>query len=173
MEHSFFFPAVIIAFKKDIIRLIDAGKNMKKLSLFMAFVLLGSFGPATGQNVDSTGEVTISKTRLLDKIKGGWAGQAIGCTYGGPTEFRFQSTFIPDYQPIPWSRDSLRWFFENAPGLYDDIYMDLTFVEVLEKEGLDAPAGAFAERFANAGYMLWHANQMARYNILNGIAPPR
>jgi hypothetical protein len=116
--------------------------------------------------------VTLPRSALLDKIKGGWAGQVIGCTYGGPTEFRFQSTFIPDYQPIAWSRDSVRWYFGNAPGLYDDIYMDLTFVEVLEREGLDAPAGAFAKRFADAGYPLWHANQMARYNILNGIAPP-
>jgi hypothetical protein len=117
--------------------------------------------------------VTLPRSALLDKIKGGWAGQAIGCTYGGPTEFVFQSTFIHDYQPIPWSRDSLRWSFEKVPGLYDDIYMDLTFVEVLEKEGLDAPAEKFAERFAHAGYTLWHANQMARYNILNGIAPPQ
>jgi len=117
--------------------------------------------------------VTLSRGALLDKIKGGWAGQAIGCTYGGPTEFRFQNTFIHDYQPLVYDRDSLRWNFENGPGLYDDIYMDLTFVEVLEKEGLGASAEAFAAKFANAGYTLWHANQMARYNILNGIAPPQ
>ncbi len=119
------------------------------------------------------GFITLPKSGLLDKIKGGWAGQAIGCTYGGPTEFRFQSTFIPDYQPLSWSRGALRWYFENAPGLYDDIYMDLTFVEVIEEKGLDAPAEAFAEKFAQAGYPLWHANQMARYNILNGIGPPQ
>jgi len=116
---------------------------------------------------------TLPRGELLDKIRGGWAGQAIGCTYGGPTEFVFQSTFIHDYQPIPWNRDSLRWFFENLPGLYDDVYMDLTFVEVLEKAGPDAPAGAFAEKFAKAGYPLWHANQMARYNILNGMIQPQ
>jgi len=116
--------------------------------------------------------VTIPKSVLLDKIKGGWAGQVIGCAFGGPTEFRFQSTFIPDHQPISWSRDAVKRFFENAPGLYDDVYMDLSFVEVLEKEGLDAPAKSFAAKFAAAGYPLWHANQMARYNILQGIAPP-
>jgi hypothetical protein len=37
---------------------------------------------------------------------------------------------------------------------------------------LDAPAKDFAIAFANAEYMLWHANQAARYNILNGIMPP-
>jgi hypothetical protein len=115
----------------------------------------------------------LSKSALRDKIRGGWAGQVIGCTFGGPTEFRFNSTFIPVYQPISWSKDSVKWYFENQPGLYDDIYMDLTFVEALERHGLDAPAGLFAEKFAHAEYPLWHANQMARYNILNGIAPPR
>lgn len=42
----------------------------------------------------------ISKTVLQDKIKGGWAGQTIGVTFGGPYEFQFQGTFIGEYQPI-------------------------------------------------------------------------
>ena len=61
---------------------------------------------------------------------------------------------------------------KNTPGLYDDIYMDLTFVEVMEKEGIDAPASSHAKAYANAKYWLWHANQQGRYNILNGIMPP-
>jgi hypothetical protein len=114
----------------------------------------------------------IPKETLRDKIKGGWAGQVIGCAFGGPTEFQFRSTFIPDHQPIEWDKDRIAWYYDNAPGLYDDIYMDLTFVEVFEKEGMDAPAERFAFAFANAGYPLWHANQAARYNILQGILPP-
>lgn len=117
--------------------------------------------------------VTLSKATLQDKIKGGWAGQVIGCTFGGPTEFHSRSTFIQDYQPIAWDDSRIKWYYDNVPGLYDDVYMDLTFVEVFEKEGLDAPAEKFAMAFANAGYMLWHANQAARYNILNGIMPPQ
>jgi hypothetical protein len=50
--------------------------------------------------------------------------------------------------------------------------MDLTFVDVMERHGIDAPADSFAQAFARAGYVLWHANQAARYNILNGIRPP-
>lgn len=62
---------------------------------------------------------------------------------------------------------------EAWPGLYDDIYMDLTFVEVFERIGMDAPpTDSFAYAFAHAEYDLWHANQMARYNILNGIENP-
>ena len=141
------------------------------LSLLFIAVLLAACQPA-GKPAGEAVNHKITKTRLQDKIKGGWAGQVIGCTFGGPTEFRFNGTMIQDYQPILWEEGSVRWYYENAPGLYDDVYMDLTFVDVFEKEGLDASAEAHAQAFANAGYMLWHANQSARHNILNGIMPP-
>lgn len=115
---------------------------------------------------------TISKTALKDKIKGAWAAQTIGVTFGGPVEFRYNSTMIPDYRSIPWYDGYLKDTYENQPGLYDDIYMDLTFVQILEDQGLDAPAKAFADAFANADYKLWFANQTARYNVLNGLEPP-
>jgi hypothetical protein len=114
----------------------------------------------------------LSRAELLDKIKGGWAGQVIGCTFGGPTEFRFPGAMIPDYQMIPWDSSLVAARFERSPGLYDDVYMDLTFVDVMAREGLDAPAASHAKAFAGAGYPLWHANQAARYNILNGLLPP-
>ncbi len=44
--------------------------------------------------------VTLSQAVLRDKIKGGWAGQTIGVTFGGPTEFRYNGTLIQDYIPI-------------------------------------------------------------------------
>ncbi len=117
-------------------------------------------------------EVRILKSELKDKIKGGWAGQVIGCTYGGPTEFRFNGTIIDDRIPIFWDENMILWNYTNRPGLYDDVYMDLTFVEVFDKHGLDAGDSLHALAFANAGYQLWHANQAARYNILNGTMPP-
>lgn len=123
----------------------------------------------TAQDVSRT---KIPLDVLRDKIKGAWAAQTIGVTFGGPTEFRHNGTIIHDYQPIHWYDGFLKDTYENRPGLYDDIYMDLTFVDVFEKEGLDAPASAFALAFANADYILWHANQAARYNILHGIMPP-
>jgi hypothetical protein len=115
---------------------------------------------------------TLSVDVLKDKIKGGWAGQTIGCTFGGPTEFKFRGTMIQEYQEMTWYDDYIREIYESDPGLYDDVYMDLTFVEVLERVGLDAPKDSFAISFANDDYKLWHANQAARYNILNGILPP-
>lgn len=117
-------------------------------------------------------EITLTKAELKNKIKGGWAGQTIGVTFGGVTEFKYNGTFIQDYQPLEWTDDHIKNTMVSWPGLYDDIYMDLTFVEVFERLGLDAPVDSFALAFANAEYDLWQANQAARYNILNGIAPP-
>ena len=116
--------------------------------------------------------IILSKAQLLDKIKGGWAGQTIGVTFGGPVEFRYNGTIIQEYHPIPWYKGYVADQLINNGGLYDDLYMDLTFVDVMEREGLDAPANAHAQAYANAGYMLWHANQAGRYNILNGMSPP-
>jgi hypothetical protein len=114
----------------------------------------------------------LTRAELLDNVKGGWAGQVIGCTFGGPTEFRYQGSMIQDYQTIPWDGSLVAMRFDKSPGLYDDVYMDLTFVEVMAREGIDAPAARHAQAFARAGYPLWHANQAARYNILNGLLPP-
>jgi hypothetical protein len=116
--------------------------------------------------------IVLTKQKLKDKVMGGWAGQTIGVTFGGPYEFRFQGTFIGDYQPLLWYDGYLKTTMLNNPGLYDDLYMDLTFVDVFEKYGLNAPVDSFANAFAHAGYMLWHANQASRYNILHGIKAP-
>ncbi|MBS1524717.1 MAG: ADP-ribosylglycohydrolase family protein [Bacteroidetes bacterium] len=118
-------------------------------------------------------KIVLTKEQLKDKIMGGWAGQTIAVTFGGPYEFRFNGTFIQDYQPLVWYDGYLKKTMLENPGLYDDLYMDLTFVDVFEKYGLDAPVDSFANAFAHAGYMLWHANQAARYNLLNGIKAPQ
>jgi hypothetical protein len=139
----------------------------------ISFALFISLVSCKQQPKESRSEVTITKQQLMNKIKGGWAGQTIGCTYGGPTEFKYCGTMIQDYVPILWPEGHIKWYYENAPGLYDDVYMDLTFVDVFDRLGLDVPVDSFAMAFATAGYTLWHANQAARYNILNGIMPPK
>jgi len=116
--------------------------------------------------------LTVPLEKIRDQIKGGWAGQTIGVTFGGPYEFRFDGTFIQDYQPLVWNDTLIKSNMLNNPGLYDDLYMDLTFVDIIERYGINAPVDSFANAFAHAGYMLWHANQAARYNILNGIKAP-
>lgn len=134
--------------------------------LLIVFLMIGIYSNSDAQTIKTT------KANLLDKLKGGWAGQTIGVAFGGPYEFQFNGTFIQDYQNLNWKDDQVIWYMKNSPGLYDDIYMDLTFVEVFNRLGLDAPVDSFAAAYANAGYMLWHANQAGRYNILNGIKAP-
>ncbi|WP_239491968.1 ADP-ribosylglycohydrolase family protein [Luteitalea sp. TBR-22] len=139
-----------------------------------ALLCLGLGVPAevAAQPSTAAASVRISKAVLRDKIRGGWAAQTIGVTFGGPTEFNYNGTFIQDYEPIPWYAGYLKETYERSPGLYDDVYVDLTFVDVIRKHGLDAPAATFAQALAGAEYMLWHANQMARHNVLRGLAPP-
>lgn len=114
----------------------------------------------------------LTQAELLDKIKGGWAGQTIGVVFGAPTEFKFAGTTVQDYQPIPWSEHYVKYWWDKKPGLFDDIYNDLTFVESFEKEGLDCSMETLARRFSEPEYHLAHANQAGRYNIRNGIMPP-
>ena len=151
---------------------------MKKLILSavlfttLLFGLISCNPNPSSKQTEIPSEVTLSKEVLMDKIRGAWAGQTIGCTYGGPTEFKFNGTIMQDYTPIEWPDGNIKQLFESGSGLYDDVYMDLTFVDVFERLGLDAPVDSFAMAFAKADYPLWHANQAARYNILNGIMPP-
>ena len=147
---------------------------MKKIFLSIAICLFITFlsQQVFAKKLIYNKSTTIAMDVLKDKIKGGWAGQTIGCTYGGPTEFKYKGAIIHEQTPIIWYDDYAKDIFALDPGLYDDVYMDLTFVEVLDRLGLDAPVDSFALAFANADYKLWHANQAARYNILNGIMPP-
>ena len=136
-------------------------KVCSKIALsFLSFLLL-----ASGY---SNEYVKLSKKDLADKIKGGWAGQIIGCTYGGPTEFKYRQTIIPDKVQISWN--------ENSPitttifnGLYDDLYLDITFMDVLERYGLNAPVAEFQRAVGESNYELWAANRALRFAWLDGF----
>jgi len=146
---------------------------MKNLIVLFSFFIIGfSTSSRAEGNINENKNVTISKKLLKDKIKGVWAAQTIGVTFGLPAEFEYNSTFIRDYQKLEWNDSSLLIEYRERPGTYDDIYIDLTFMQVIEEEGIDAPAQSFAEALAKGDYKLWFANQTARYNILNGLTPP-
>jgi hypothetical protein len=146
----------------------------KIVSVLVVIVLAGC-----AQKVDSDRDtnrdasITLSKDVLKDKIKGAWAAQTIGVTFGGPIEFQYNSTMVQDNQKIEWTDSTLSSAFKDKPGLYDDIYMDLTFVQVIQDNGVDATAEQYATAIGNASYKLWFANQSARYNIQNGMTPPQ
>ncbi|MBS0000567.1 MAG: ADP-ribosylglycohydrolase family protein [Cyclobacteriaceae bacterium] len=146
--------------------------KINRISFYVLFTMIFFIACQPGGDNPDDSFFNISGEELRNKIRGAWALQTIGVTYGGPTEFRYRKIIIPDSVEIHWSDTMMYHWMTRNPGLYDDIYMDLTFVDVLEKEGLDAEPGSFGEAYANAAYWLWHANQQGRYNILNGIQPP-
>lgn len=115
-------------------------------------------------NIQVDGREQISRSELRDKIAGGWAGQMIGVSYGGPTEFRHRETIIPEDELPEWDpgkvADSIR---------QDDLYVDMTFAQVLDDKGLDATTEDFGAMFKDAKYHLWHANLAARRALKRGV----
>jgi hypothetical protein len=54
----------------------------------------------------------------------------------------------------------------------DDLYVEMTFAEVMDGKGLDATTGQYGEMFRGSKYSLWHANAAARRLLNNGIKAP-
>jgi hypothetical protein len=109
---------------------------------------------------------TVLVSTLEDKIRGGWAGQMIGVSFGAPTEFRFLGQLVPEEELPEWHPEMVT----NA--LYqDDLYVDMTFAAVLDERGLDATTDDFGAMFHNAEYHLWHANLAARRALRRGVPP--
>ncbi len=142
------------------------------LSVTAGLVFMASCNAGSNNDQPATA-TTFTRSQLQDKIKGGWAGQTIGVVYGAPVEFKYQGSIIPDYQNIPWREGYVKYWWDKKPGLFDDIYTDLNFVNVFEKYGLDVPMDTIANHWAGTAYHLAHANQASRYNILKGIMPPK
>lgn len=137
---------------------------MKVFLFFVASTLLLSACNAT-KKVNAK-FVTITKSTLEDKIAGGWAGKMIGVSYGTPTEFKAQGRIYEE--AISWKPTDV----EKSQG-EDDIYVQLTFMETMDRYGMDAPVKKYQELLATAGYRLWHANVQARKNFHDSIFPPQ
>lgn len=105
----------------------------------------------------------ISREALLDKIRGAWAGQMIGVSYGAATEFRSQGKI----HDVPIKPEPL----DNAIN-QDDLYVEMTFARVMDFKGIDAKATDYGDAFRESQYNLWHANAGARRNLNRGLQPP-
>ena len=103
------------------------------------------------------GRHQIELTVLEDKIRGGWACQMIGVSFGAPTEFQYLGRIIPAEALPEWRPEMVRGALDQ-----DDLYVDITLAEVLDEHGLDATSEDFGARFRDAGYALWHGNLAAR-----------
>ncbi len=89
----------------------------------------------------------------------------IGVSYGAPTEFRSNGRI--NEGPITWAPERVSNAIQQ-----DDLYVEMTFAEVMDAKGLDATSEDFGEMFKNSKYSLWHANAAARRLLNNGIKAP-
>lgn len=124
---------------------------------------------STSVNAQDATSRRLSRATLEDKIRGGWAGQMIGVSYGAPTEFRSNGKIIEGNlnKYLDWSPARLKNAIDQ-----DDLYVEMTFAEVMDKVGLDATTEQYGEMFKNSQYELWHANAGARRNLNRGIKAP-
>jgi len=104
----------------------------------------------------------ITMAEFEDKVRGGWAGQMIGVTYGAPTEFRFLQKM--NEEPRDWKPEELAGALDQ-----DDLYVEMTFSDVMDRKGLDASADEYGDAFKDSKYHLWHANLAARRALLRGV----
>lgn len=107
----------------------------------------------------------ITRDDLLNKIRGGWAGQMIGVSYGAPTEFSSNGKI--NEANLKWSSEMVT----NALG-QDDLYVEMTFAKVMDTVGLNATCEQYGEAFRKSEYHLWHANAGARRALNQGIKAP-
>ncbi len=107
----------------------------------------------------------LSRATLEDKIRGGWAGQMIGVSFGAPTEFRSNARILEG--ELDWKEGML----DNTLH-QDDLYVEMTFAKVMDTLGLEATTEAYGEAFKVSQYHLWHANAGARRILNQGIKAP-
>ena len=109
---------------------------------------------------------TLTHVTLEDKIRGGWAGQMIGVSYGAPTEFKSNGVRIAG--ELTWTPERIANAIEQ-----DDLYVEMTFAEVMDRVGLDATTKQYGEAFRDSKYSLWHANAAARKWLNRGVEAPQ
>lgn len=133
---------------------------MNKITALLCFSAIG-----TSIAINAATFSSLSRQTLLDKIRGGWAGQMIGVAYGAPTEFQSNGR-IGEWNLV-WKPGML----ENTIH-QDDLYVEMTFAKVMDDFGLDATCEQYGEAFKNSQYWLWHANAGARRALNQGIKAP-
>jgi hypothetical protein len=137
----------------------------KRTTSYAIGMLALSLGTGCLFNSQAAETRRLSRAELLDKIRGGWAGQMIGVAYGAPTEFRSNAK-IGEWD-LKWSPERVDNSLQQ-----DDLYVEMTFSKVLDDIGLNATCEQFGEAFKVSQYHLWHANAGARRALGQGIKAP-
>ena len=134
---------------------VEIGTGLALLGLLAAPLAVAAEAPAR----------RMSRAVLEDKVRGGWAGQMIGVAFGAPTEFQSNGKILEG--ELKWTPDMIANTIHQ-----DDLYVEMTFAEVMDRVGLDATTEQYGEMFKDSKYSLWHANAGARRNLNRGIKAP-
>ncbi|MBM4042057.1 MAG: ADP-ribosylglycohydrolase family protein [Planctomycetes bacterium] len=107
----------------------------------------------------------LSRAELLDRIRGGWAGQMIGNVQGLPFEFKYKDEPgpLPDFTPnLPRCRSD------------DDTDIEWTHLHAMDRLGtLLVPYPDLAREWVHSiNRRIWVSNEQARKLIGQGIVPP-
>ena len=139
-------------------------KNKTRVFLLAAitWITLGSLYTAEAQEFRR-----IPVKEYVEKMKSGWVGKMVGCAWGAPTEFKYLEKIIPADQMPAWDENMV-----NTTDGQDDLYVQMTFMESLDKYGLNVTSRQAGIDFSNSTYELWHANRAGRDLLRKGIAPP-
>jgi len=112
-------------------------------------------------------EIILPVEEFRDRLRGGWAGQMIGVSYG--SVYEFVSNGKPILSPLrAWKPE-----YVGNSIFQDDIYVEMTFLKTLERHGIRPTHAQAGGDFRDSLYPLWHANMAARTNLKAGILPPR
>lgn len=138
-----------------------------RMIIALSFILtIGITSQAVAAQAAGTPKLrSMSRQVLEDKIRGGWAGQMIGVSFGAPTEFRSNGKI--NESEIKWAPDMV-----SNSIVQDDLYVEMTFAEVMDQVGLNATVEQYGDAFRDSQYELWHANAGARRALNQGIKAP-
>ncbi|MDR0845386.1 MAG: ADP-ribosylglycohydrolase family protein [Tannerella sp.] len=136
---------------------------MKKTYLFLAVLL--TFALSACQSEKSS-VLNLPVDEYESKMKAAWIGQMVGVGRGFPTEFKWRGEIIPEKEVPLWTPETVNQYEQ------DDLYMEMIFLESMDKYGIDVSTRSAGIDFANTRFPLFCANYRGRENLREGIAPP-
>ena len=136
---------------------------VKALSVMLTVGLTACSGCA----MFGKGERRLAMSDFRDRMAGAWIGQSAGVAFGAPTEFKCAGKLVPESGMPKWCPG-----FINNTFIQDDLYVEMTFIDTLDRRGIDVGSREAGLDFANSAYPLWCANFHGRNNIRNGVPAP-
>ena len=114
----------------------------------------------------------LSEREVRDKVAGGWVGSLVAAAWAYPTEFDYQGRIMPARRVPRWSVPFANRFTFRPSGGPDESYVEIPFMDAMARGGVTASWPEWGPAFAATRFKLFFANQRARRNIRQGVAPP-